>query len=110
MKNVKAQIYKILKNEFKNVMQQNGNIFNELPCVTFYISDNSLGLTLDNEIAEQYITVIIDIWTKTSKEGIEMLEILESIMRKEHYKLDFSADIPQDNQIYHTTTRFTTTI
>lgn len=93
------------------VYQTQPEKFTELPVVTFYVANNSVERFIDNEIAYQDITITIDIWSKTSSQGSNILNKVETIMREKNYSLDFSADIPNiDENINHINCRFTTKI
>ncbi len=102
----KEDIYNILKSLDYYVSQIQPDTFNELPAIIFYVSDNSVDLDLSNEIINQSIEVIIDIWAEDSVTASKVLNEVESIMRENLYKLSFSADIPNIGNVFHINTRF----
>lgn len=93
------------------VYQNQPDVFTELPVVTFYVANNSVETDLSNNIAYQDVTIIIDIWTRTSSEGGKILNKVEQIMRNNLYTLEFSSDIPNTDQaVKHINCRFSTKI
>jgi hypothetical protein len=101
----KEDIFKLLSQLEAEVLQPNQNVFKKLPTITFYVANNSINLDLDNEITNQDIAIVIDIWTKDSITSSVLLKDTEALMRSIGYRLTFSADIPEQD-LYHTTTRF----
>lgn len=103
----KSEIYNSLKELPCAVIQTAQAVFNEFPVVTFEVLNNSTSLFLDNSISSQDISVKIDIWAESSPEASNLLSSIEEIMRSNHYRLDFSGDVPNiDNEIFHISTRF----
>lgn len=78
-----------------------------IPSITFYVSDNSLELTLNNEISKQDILVTIDIWAANSSAADDLLAQTETKMRELGYRLSFQIDVPDPANICHINTRFT---
>jgi hypothetical protein len=101
----KKDIYTILKSVTDNVYQNFPEASDTLPCISFYMEGNTPTYTLDKEIGFQDISVIVDIWAKTSKETGELLISLESEMLENDFRMVFSSDLPEDN-LSHVTTRF----
>lgn len=109
MENRKKEIIKIIKSNasLPEITQQSQNIFNELPALTFYISNQRTTQDLTGQIVRQITEATIDIWADTSTEASEILTQLERTMREHRWILTFSADIPNPDQtIYHIATRF----
>ena len=109
MENRKKEIVRIIKAnaELPELSQQSQNIFEVLPALTFYISNQKTAQDLSGQIVQQETEVTIDIWANTSTEASEILRKLEATLRAEKWKLVFSADVPNpDKTIFHTTTRF----
>lgn len=109
MQSPKVHVFNILDSiDGVEVVQQTQNVFTELPVITYYIANTHVIRDLDNEIINQPVEVVIDIWTDTSTKGSELLEQVEEKMRDADFTCDFSADVPNPNDtIYHITTRFT---
>lgn len=90
-----------------DVMQSSNAEFTSFPLITFYVADNEINYTLDNEIASQRIEAIVDLWAEDSETLTQMLKDVESKLRTIFYKLTFSNDVPNiDNKVLHMTTRF----
>lgn len=90
-----------------DVMQSSNAEFTSLPLITFYIANNSVDYTLENEIASQRIEAIVDLWAEDSETLTQMLKDVEEKLRTIFYKLTFSSDVPNiDNKVLHMTTRF----
>lgn len=78
----------------------------ELPSVTYYIANNRVEADLGKEIGYQEIEVVVDIWTRTAKEGAGILSDLEESMREEGFMLSFSSDVNDPDGVNHITNRF----
>lgn len=109
MQNPKTQVFTILDSiDDVEVVHSTQNVFTALPVITYYIADNHVVRDLDNEIINQPVVVVIDIWTETSTLGSDLLAQVETKMRDADFTCDFSADVPNANdKIYHVTSRFT---
>lgn len=105
----KAEIKGILDGLGCSVEQSNTTEFTILPAVTFRIGNNDIDINLENDIRQQDIEVIIDIWAETSVAASNLLDSLESAMRSGQYIMTFSADIPNPGGVFHISTRFKTT-
>ena len=107
----KEEVFKIL-NELKYWVSQNQpNRFKELPSIIFKCANNTVNPDLDNEILSQDLTIIIDIYAKTSSEATRILEEVESKMRENLYRMTFSNDeVPSNAGIYRINARFEKTI
>lgn len=89
------------------VYQQRPEVLEELPCITFNVSNNSAILELSKDIGYQEISVTIDFWGSTSKDTGSMLSETDEVLRANGYQLTFSSDIPDpDGEISHITSRF----
>jgi hypothetical protein len=103
----KKDIYKLLNTLPYDVAQNDQNVFNELPAITFYVIDNTVNLDLNNEITYQNIIVNIDIWTSDSTTGSKILTEVEKLMRSNYYRLQFSGDVPNtDKSVFHINSKF----
>ncbi len=102
----KTDIYNNLKTLNYNVSQTQPTEFNELPFINFEILDNNVSLFLNNSIAYQEIIVKIDIWASDSVTASKVLSEVENSMRKDNYKLTYSADVPNIGNVFHISTRF----
>lgn len=107
----KSDIYSYL-NDLKTidytVTQATQNVFNELPVVTFQVSNNKLRLYLNNDIMIQDIEITIDIWADDSVTASNILSDVEKTMRFIGYKMTYSADVPNIDKIFHIVSRFQT--
>ena len=103
----KKEVYDTLKKLGYTVSQNNQDIVNEFPAITFETADNNVELFLNNEIAYQDVVIKLDIWADSSVKASEMLCEVEAIMRSIYYKLEFSTDAPTLNNKFHISTRFT---
>lgn len=78
----------------------------QIPAITFRIEDQDLDVDLDNDIAEERVTAVVDIWTDNEKDengavtksasqlGEEILSEVEAAMRAIGYRLASSMDVP----------------
>jgi len=78
----------------------------QIPAITFRIDDQNLDVDLDNDIAGERVTAVVDIFTdnetdesghavkSASKLGEEILSQVEEAMRGIGYRLTFSTDVP----------------
>lgn len=79
----------------------------QYPAFSYYLIGNKPTVTLDKKIGKQDITIVVDIWTRTKKEGGELLALLTDTMLQSNYVLDFSNNVPDPSgTISHYTTRF----
>lgn len=104
----KKEVKQILDSlDYGQALQSSSNVFNQLPCLTFRIENNTINVDLKSVILYQDIKVVVDIWARSSVKASEMLQDVELAMRKRGYLLEFSADVPNtDASIYHISTRF----
>lgn len=102
----KTEVYNALKDITTNVLQGSQKTIVDVPAITFYVSDNAAELNLSNEIARQDIEVTIDVWAKNSTEADTLLNQVEEKMREIGYRLSFSMDVPDPQNICHINTRF----
>ena len=107
----KEEVYRILGELPYWVSQRQPDKFKELPSIIFKCANNMVNPDLDNEILSQDLTIIIDIYAKTSSEATKVLEEVESKMRENFYRMTFSSDeVPSNNGISRINTRFEKTI
>ena len=91
------------------VAQGSQAVFAQVPAITFRADDNNVSLDLDNQIASQAITAVVDIWADDSPTASDILSGVEEKMRGIGYRLSFSMDVPSpEGSLYHITTRFET--
>lgn len=88
------------------IEQNNVVMFNELPVITFKVSGNSIDLDLDGDIRKQDLEIGIDIWSESSAEASQILVQVEEVMRSNQYKMSFSSDIPNIENLFHINSRF----
>ena len=88
----KKEINTILKVLPYWVSQREPEKLTELPAIIFKCANNAINPDLDNNIATQDITIIIDIYAKTSSECTSVFEQVELIMRNNLYHATFSSD------------------
>lgn len=102
MFNPKKEVFEKLKElEGVTVSQSSQNVFNTLPAVTFNVQNNSVNLTLDNEIASQDIIIGVDVWAESSVQSSSILAQVEAKMRELLYQLTSSVDVPNPDQSIH---------
>lgn len=107
----KSEVYKALKTLGCHCVQGSQASFNdgEIPAITFRIGSQSTNLDHDLEIADEVIEMVVDIWADDSVTTTRILNEVEATMRKLHYRLSYSADIPAPTgALFHTSARFTT--
>lgn len=104
----KTDVYNALKTLNCFVSQSHPPTFETLPAVIFRVGDNSVNITLSNNISVQNIEIIIDIYAETSSEASEVLSQVEELMRNNKYRLIYSTDVPNPGELFHINTRFTT--
>ena len=103
----KEEVYNILKDLPYWVSQRQPNRFKELPSIIFSCANNTVNPDLDNEILSQDLTIIIDVYAKTSSETTKVLEEVEKVMRDNLYRMTFSSDeVPSNNGISRVNARF----
>lgn len=88
------------------VYQQRPEVLKEMPCITFYIAENTPTYELEKEIGYQRVEVVIDIYGNTSSQTGDLLSSVESTMRENNWRLVFSNDVPDPNGYSHITTRY----
>lgn len=104
----KADVYTALSTiSGVTVRQSSQNVANEVPSITFRVSDNALELDLSNEIVKQDILITVDVWAATSSAADTLLASVETKMRGLGYRLSFQMDVPDPSNICHINTRFT---
>ena len=107
----KAQLQKILSSlgYYCHQGAQASFADSEVPAITFRVDNNSTNLDLDNEISSQDISVVVDIWADDSVTASKVLSEAQEAMRKNNYRLTYSADVSQPKGcLFHINCRFTT--
>ena len=103
----KTDIYNALKTiTGVTVRQGSQKTTATIPSITFFISDNAAELDLGNEIASQTVEATIDIWAKDSAKADAIFAKVETNMRAIGYRLNYSTDVPDPQNICHINTRF----
>lgn len=102
----KSDVYNALKDITPNVLQGSQKTIVDIPAITFYVSDNAAELNLSNEITIQNVEITVDIWAKNSSDADLLLSQAEDAMRGIGYRLSFSMDVPDPQNICHINTRF----
>jgi thioredoxin-like negative regulator of GroEL len=97
----KEFVYSLLQQTGERVFQARPEVIEEFPCITFYISDNSVNLELARDIAYQEIEVVIDIWANTSQESGSLHIQVEEILREADMTLISSIDVPDPSGYSH---------
>lgn len=108
MDTIKSTIYSTLSAiDGVDVSQESQNVFNQLPAITYSISNNVTNLSLGNEILSQDAEIKVDIWGSSSVEASATLAQTEAVLRAIGWRLSYQQDVPNpDKEIYHVTTRF----
>lgn len=114
MKLPKSEIYTILKTletseTISNikVYQEQPQVFKTLPVVTFSLSNMIPQYSIDNDLIFQNITITIDIWGNNSKQCSDILEMVETLMRNNYYRMTSAYDVPNlDDKVRHVVCRF----
>ena len=88
------------------VLQGSQKTIVNVPALTFYVSDNSAELDLANEISKQDVQVTVDVWAANSTAADSLLSQVESKLRVLGYRLSFTMDVPDPENICHINTRF----
>ena len=89
-----------------SVFQGSQKTIVEVPAITFFVSDNAAELDLSNEITSQSVQIVVDVWASNSANADTLLSQVETKMRGLGYRLSFTADVPDPENICHITTRF----
>lgn len=107
----KEEVYTILSSLSYWVSQREPDKLTEMPSIIFKCGNNSVNPDLDNQISTQDLTIIIDIYAKTSSQCSSILEEVESLMRANYYHMTFSSDeVPSRKGICRINARFEKTI
>lgn len=111
MFNPKIEVYKTLNELGYKVVQGSQAVFNELPCITFTVQNNSVNLDISNEITHQDVIIGVDIWAEDSKTNSRILGEVEAKMRSIFYQMTSSLDVPNpsDPSLFHTACSFRAT-
>lgn len=104
----KSDIYAALNTLGVPVRQSSQKVASEVPAITFHVGDNNTELTMDKNIRRQDILITIDIWAKTGPAADSLLAQVETKMRAMGYRLAFTLDVPDPDNIAHINTRFET--
>lgn len=108
MNTLKADAYAALSTiDGVDVSQGDQNVFNELPAVTFNLSNNFNNHALDGALLSQNAELKVDIWGNTSTEASGVLESVVAALLPLGYILSYTQDVPNPaDSIIHVTTRF----
>lgn len=111
MFNPKTEVYKALSELGYKVVQGSQAVFNETPCITFTVHNNSVNLDLDNRIVSQDVIIGVDIWADDSKTTSAILAEVEAKMRSIFYQMTSSLDVPNpaDLSLFHIACSFRAT-
>lgn len=88
------------------VLQGSQKTIASIPSITFFISDNAATLDLSNEITAQQVEVTVDIWASNSANADAIFTQVEAKMRGLGYRLNYSTDVPDPENICHISSRF----
>lgn len=106
----KQEIYEALKEVTDNVYQNRPETISAFPCLTFFMVDNAVSMSLGKSIGRQDIEFTVDIYTQGSGASLEatsLLQEVEETLRNDGYQLVYSADVPDpDDNVIHISTRF----
>jgi len=106
MDTLKTTIYNTLKTLSADVSQSSDNVFNTLPAVTYRVSQNAPYYDFQKTINLQEVEITIDIFANSSTVASNLLSATEEKMRVIDLWLNFTADIPNSDDLYHISTRF----
>ena len=106
METFKTEIYNQLKTLNASVSQASNNVFNTLPAVTYFISNNAPTYDFEKTINLQDVEVTIDIYAETSTVASSLLVSAEAEMRSIDLFLNFTTDVPDTDGLYHINARF----
>ena len=106
MDTIKATVYTALSSLTASVSQTADNTFNDLPAVTYRVTQNAPNYDFQKTINLQDVEVTIDIWSESSTNASSLLASTEAKMRAIDLFLTFTADIPNEDGLYHINTRF----
>lgn len=89
------------------VSRSSNNVFSEVPAITYRIGGNENGYYLENDIASQRVTCVVDIWTEDSVTASSILVEVEAKMRELKYRLTNSLDVDSPKgALYHINATF----
>ena len=106
MDTFKTTLYNALKTLNADVSPSSDNVFNVLPAVTYRVSQNAPDYDFQKTINLQEVETTIDIYANSSTEASNLLSSVEIKMRDIDLFLNFTADIPNADGLYHISTRF----
>lgn len=108
MDTIKATIYSTLSAlAGVSVAQESQTVFNDLPTVTFSLSNIVGSQDLDGNLLSEDSEIKIDIWGGSSTQASSTLASVEAAMRGIGYNLAYTQDVPNpDATLFHITTRF----
>jgi len=106
MEAFKTIVYDALKTLNADVSQASSNIFNDLPAVTYMITNNIPNYDFDKDINLQDLEVTIDIYANSSTDATNLLKAAELNLRSIDLFLNFVTDLPNTDGLYHTNARF----
>ena len=107
MKDIKSEVYKLLKPLGLAISQTDQAIFHELPALTFTQTAGAVSADLGFNIGAQEAEITINFWAETSKENTKNFQRAEEILRRAGWHNTYTADIPNPaDEIFHLSTRF----
>lgn len=106
MDTFKTTVYNAIKTLSATVSLAGNNDFNELPAVTYMITNNVPNYDFQKEINLQDLEVTLDIYANSSTVASNLLKAAELNLRGIDLFLNYTADIPNADGIYHINARF----
>jgi hypothetical protein len=106
----KEGLYTLLKELDAPVYQVRPEVIKQFPCIVFRVEENSPVYELDHEIGLQQISILLDIFAKSSKESGELLKEVETTLREGGYRLSTTFDLPDPDGLSHLVCSFSVLI
>ena len=106
MDTLKTTVYNAIKTLNATVSLESNNVFNELPAVTYMITNNVPNYDFNKEINLQDVEVTLDIYANSSTVASSLLSAAELNLRGIDLFLNYTADLPNTDGIYHINARF----
>jgi len=112
MDTIKSTVYATLSTlTGVSVSQGDQTVFNDLPAVTYNLSNNINNHDLSGNILSQDAEIKVDIWGTTSTEASGVLAQVAEVLLPIGYMLKYTQDVPNpSDDIFHITTRFRSTV
>ena len=109
MHNIKPLVLEALESVegFKDVFQSFPDAFKKLPVASFYEAYNAPQSSADDDEYLSEITVVVDVWAKTSGETSALAVETNDAMKRVGFVREFASDINDpESDIRHKTMRF----